>query len=285
MSSLTSRRASRVALAAGAIAVAATTFVAAKPFPLADGLSFSYTVTSTSKDKNRREATNMNATVRILDGNVRLDYTDGRGPMGQKNAWMLFMGNSGQFAIVDDKEKKALIIEAGMLGVGAGAMLNNPLIKVTMSDMNFSYTDVGPGEKILGYDTRHVRVVNTSTVEIKIPLMNRKTTTVDTSDQYIATGIDLDVKSLEAWARAFGSGVRSTNPELAASLDRYNEEFGRKGMPLKTITYSTIIDGKGKTTKDTVTMQITGIQKGALDPALFQIPAGYETQTLAKPPQ
>ena len=278
------RRASRAVVAAGAIAVAASV-IAARPAVLAEGVTFKYVVTSTSKDKNRREAASVNATVRIMDGNVRMDYTDGKGPMGQKGVWMLFMGNSSQFAIVNDKDKQVMILDAAMMGSGAGALLNNPLVKVTMSDVGFSYSDIGPGEKLLGYDTRHVRVVNRSTVEIKIPLITRKSTTVDTTEQWIATGFELDGASLEAWTKAFGAGVKSTSPELAASLEQYNAEYGSKGIPLKSVTYSTVIDGKGKAVRDTVTMQVTDLQKGVLDAALFQLPAGYETVTLGTPPQ
>jgi hypothetical protein len=75
-------------------------------------------------------------------------------------------------------------------------------------------------------------------------------------------------------------------------MEQYNAEYGRKGLPLKTITYSTITDQKGKVTRDTVTTLITEIQRGPINPSMLKIPDGYEVVNIgqqakasAKPPQ
>jgi len=120
-------------------------------------------------------------------------------------------------------------------------------------------------------------------MEMKAMMMpDQKITSSDSSDQWIATGIDLDAKNLESWAKRFGAGVKSTNPELAAEMQKYTNEYGRAGMALKSVTWSTQTDKKGKVTADTVTMEITDLKKGDLDPALFDIPKGYEVVDMSQ---
>lgn len=81
-------------IAAGSVAGVAL-LTAAKPLPRptakpattvtaprATGLTFKYRITSTAQDKKQREARSIYATVRIADGNVRMDYLEGMTPMG-----------------------------------------------------------------------------------------------------------------------------------------------------------------------------------------------------------
>jgi hypothetical protein len=270
-----SRRARPVAGAVVLMALAAAT-AAALPTRLAEGLTFRYTVTSASTDKGRRAATNVHAMVRVQDGHIRMDHDDGKGPSWQGGGWLLVRGDARQFVMVNDRDRRAMVMDAATFGSGAGAMLNNRMVKVTMSDVGFSHQDLGPGEPMLGYPTRHVRVVNRSTVEMKVLLVTRRTTTIDTTEQWVASGIPMDGGSLLAWARAFGAGVQSTNAELGEAIGKYTDDYGRTGMVLRSVTYSTMIDQRGRVTRDTVTMQVTDIRKGALDAEIFRIPAGYE---------
>ena len=275
MHSLLSRSTQRLLVGAASVAVAVTALTAARPIARATGVTFSYRVSSSSTDKKQREMKNMFSTVRMQDGNVRMDYVEGTNPMGQKNGYMIVQGDAGKFVLVDPKEKKAMIMPADAMGSGFGAMLNNPMIKLTVSNTSFRFKDMGAGETILGYRTRKVRTWYSSTVEMKMMMMNQKTVSNDSSDQWIAD-VDFDPRTMETWAKSFASGVKSTNPELARELASYAREYGRTGIALKTITWSTQTDKKGKVTADTLVMEITDLKSGALDQSLFEIPADYE---------
>jgi ribosomal protein L12E/L44/L45/RPP1/RPP2 len=175
-----------------------------------------------------------------------------------------------------------MIMGAEVFGSGVGALMNNPMFKMTLSGQSFRFQDMGAGEAILGYKTRKVRTFYTSTMETKVLMMNNKITSTDTSDQWIATGVKLDPQNFERWSKAFGSGVKSTNPELAAQMAKYQSEYGRSGIALKTITYSTQVDKKGKVTVDTMTMDVTELQSGAIDAAVFEVPSGYKVTDMSQ---
>lgn len=276
-----SRSTTRLIIGAASATMAVGVLTAARPIARATGISFSYRISSSSMDKKQKEARNMFANVRMQDGNIRMDYLEGTNPMGQKNGYMIVQGDAGKFVIVDPKEKKAIVMTADAMGSGMGAMLNNPLMKLTVSNTSFRYKDLGAGETILGYKTRKVRTWYSSTVEMKVMMMNQKTVSNDSSDQWIAN-VDFDPRTMEAWAKSFASGVKSTNPELAKDLANYTREYGRSGIALKTITWSTQTDKKGKVTADTLIMEVTDLKTGALDKSLFEIPAGYEVADMTK---
>ena len=276
-----SRSTNRLFIGAASALIAVAALTAARPIARATGITFSYRITSSNADKQQREARSMFATVRMQDGNIRMDYVEGANPMGQKNGYTIVQGDAGKFVLVDPKEKKAMVMTADALGSGFGAMLNNPMIKLTVSNTSFRYKDMGAGETILGYRTRKVRTWYSSTVEMKVMMMNQKTVSNDSSEQWIAN-VDFDPRTMESWAKSFASGVKSTNPELARDLDSYTREYGRTGLALKTITWSTQTDKKGKVTADTLVMEITDLKTGALDKSLFEIPAGYEVTDMTK---
>lgn len=261
---------------------AARTPVVPPAKPAASGLTFNYLITSASTDKRQKEALDINATVQLQGGNARMDYTNGKGPMGQKGAYIVITSTPPQFAIVNDKDKQVMIMDAGQFGSGMGAMMNNSMMKMTISNAKFSYKDLGAGENILGYRTRHVRVYNSSDMEVKIVGMTRRSSSSDSSDQWIAQGIDIDEEALSVWAKSFTSGMKSTNPELAAEFARYEKEYGRKGMALRSTTWSTVTDGKGKATNDVITMEVTDLKKGDINPAAFRIPEGYQVTNLSE---
>lgn len=251
--------------------------------PTAGGLTFTYKVTSSSSDKRAKEARDMLATVRLQDGNARVDYVSGQAPMGQKGAYILVTSSPAQFAIVNDKDKQVMIMEPSMLGSTFGAMLNNPMLKLTIKNAKFSYKDMGAGEEIMGYKTRRVRVYNSSDTEMKIVIKTMKYSNSDSSEQWIAQGInaDVDEDALAAWGKAFTSGLKTTSPELAAEFAKYDREYGRNGLALKSTTWSTQTDEKGKATTDVVTMEVTDLKKGAIDAAMFKIPSNYKVTDLS----
>lgn len=274
----------RNAAAATAVAGGIVLLVAARPAPRATGATFKYRITSTSEDKRTRESRALLANVSMQDGNIRMDYLEGVTPMGQKNGYVLVQGDAGRFVVVSPKDKQAMVMTADGFGSGLGALMNNPMLKMTVSNTSFRYKDMGAGETLLGYKTRRVRTWYSSTMELKATMMpDQKIVTSDSSDQWIATGIDLgSPKNMEQWAKSFSSGVKSTNPELAAELKKYTNEYGKSGMALKTITWSTQTDKKGKVTADTLTMEVTELKTGNIDPAVFEIPKDYEVLDMSK---
>jgi hypothetical protein len=73
---------------------------------------------------------------------------------------------------------------ADAFGSGLGALMNNPMLKMTVSNTSFRFKDMGAGEALLGYKTRKVRTYYTSTMEVKVMMMpDQKIVSSDSSDQ------------------------------------------------------------------------------------------------------
>jgi hypothetical protein len=279
--------ASAMLLASGAVLLGAARPVAppkGPATPRATGATFKYRIVSSSDDKRTRESRALVANVSMQDGNIRMDYLEGMTPTGQKNGYVLVQGETGKFIVVNPKDKQAIVMSADGFGSGLGALMNNPMLKMTMSNTSFRFKDMGAGETILGYKTRKVRTWYSSTMEVKVMMMpDQKIVSNDSSEQWIATGVDVGgAKNMEVWAKSFSSGVKSTNPELAAELKKFTNEYGRTGLALKSVTWSTQTDKKGKVTADTVTMDVTELKTGSLDPAIFEVPKGYEVLDMSQ---
>lgn len=263
---------------------AARTLPVPSATPKAGGLTFEYVMTSESSNKKQKEMTDMTTTVRMQNGKVRMDYIKGKSPMGQKDGYILITAKPAQFSIVSDKEKQVMVMDAGMFGSGLGAIMNNPMMKVTIKNAKFSYKDMGAGEVILGYKTRRVRVYSGQDMEMKIIGMTQRSSSSDSSDQWIAQGIsaDVDENALMAWGRSFAAGVKATNEELAAEFAKFENEYGKGGMALRSTIWSTQTDGKGKSTESVIKTEITSLTKGNIDASVFTVPSNYKVIDLSE---
>ena len=150
-------------------------------------------------------------------------------------------------------------MDAATLGSGMGAMLNSPMMKLTFKDQSFSYQDLGPGETILGNRTRKFRTTQRFTVEVRVMGIRRSSTEESTTDQWIASEVKgVDARAMQKWAKAFGSGIKVTNAELAAQMDKFMKET-KGGLALKSVVVATHSDGK-KSETDSTTMEIVDLK-------------------------
>jgi hypothetical protein len=255
--------------------------VAARPAALVDGVTFRYKVSSSRKEQKGAPPFTYTSTVRLAGGNVRMDYLEGLNPLAGKDGYMVIRGGDERLAIVNAKDKQVMVMDAAALGTGMGAMLNNPMIKMAFKDQSFSYEDLGAGETILGSKTRHFRLKQRYTLDVRVMGMHRSSTDESVTDQWIATDVKgVDEAAMKRWAKAFGSGVKVTNPELAQQMDKYLKD-SRGGLALKSVVVSTRNDGK-KTETDTTTMEVVDIKPESHDASIFTWPESYAVVDLGQ---
>ena len=262
-----------VAVAGAALVVGAA--AAARPLALVDGVQFSYKVSSSRKDQKGAPPASYTSMIRMAAGNVRMDYTQGVNPMAGQDGYMVVRGDDERIAIVNPKEKQVMVLDAAALGSGLGAMMNNPMLKMTFKDQSFSYADLGAGETILGSKTRKFRLTQKYTMEMRVMGMRRSYTDETVTDQWIATDLKgVDERAMRKWAKAFGSGIKVTNPELAAQMEKFLRD-SKGGIALRSVMVSTHNDGK-KTETDTTTMEVVDLKSGNMDASLFTWPDSYQ---------
>lgn len=269
-----SRRAIAAALAAAAL-------LSARPAAQAQsGVTFTYRVQSTAAARDARSGNapspNMIATVRMSGGNARMDFREGSMPMTRNGGYVLIRGADRQLVFVNPQDKQAMVIAADNLGAGLGSLTNNALVKMTVRDPRFSFEELGAGEPILGYPTRRVRTRSGSTTEMRILGRTQRSSESSETEMWIATRpAGLDASALEAWSRSFGSGLRRTNPGLAAQMADYQRKYG-DGLALRAVTVTQMTDEQGKATTDTTRMEVTELSRANVPASLFEVPSDYQ---------
>jgi hypothetical protein len=83
----------------------------------------------------------------------------------------------------------------------------------------------------------------------------------------------VDERAMKRWAKSFGSGVKVTNPELAAQMEKFMQD-SRGGLALKSVVVATHDDGKKRET-DTTTMEVVELKPANHDASIFTWPSDY----------
>lgn len=268
-----------VPLAAGAIALGA--LLAATPLRtpgVADGLTFTQRMTSARALANPKDQTARararTTLVRMSGGAVRIDVTEGVTPFTGPGGYMVLRDEPPRLEMVNPEKKEVMIMPASALGGTLGALTNNALIRMKTSNETFDFQDLGAGETIQGYKTRHVRITSGQTIEMRVLMSRTKTTSRTAMDAYVAPGLAVDEATIRVWIKSFAGGLRTTNPQLLSKMDEYARGPGR-GIVLEATTYSEDTEDKKGTTYDTLVTEVTGIKKGPIDAALFTYPKDY----------
>lgn len=270
------RPAALAALPFAAVALAAPAAAFAQA-----GATFTYRVQSSGATREAHThgaaAPDMLATVRMAGGNARVDFRAGGMATTKPGAYVVIRGAERQFVLVNAQDRQAMVMSADGLGSGLGALTNNGLVKMTMRDPRFAYEDLGAGDRILGYPTRHVRVRSGSTMEVRVLGRTQRSTDSSTTELWIAQRpAGLDAEALGGWGRSFGGGVRRTNPELDLQMADYQRRYG-DGLALRTLAISHQADDRGRARVDTIQSEVTELTRGRIDPAVFAVPADYQT--------
>jgi hypothetical protein len=246
---------------------------------VAAGLTFTQRVTSARAAANPNDqsarALSRTTLVRMSAGAVRMDITDGVTPFTGPGGFMVLRDGPPRLEAVNPEKKQVMIMPASALGGALGALTNNPLIKMKTSNETFDFQDLGAGETIQGYKTRHVRITSGQTIEMRVLISRTKTTSKSTMDAFVSPDLAPDDATIRVWVTSFAGGLRTTNPELMAKLDDYVRGPGR-GVVLKATTYMQQTDDKKGTTYDTLVTLVSDIKKGPVDAGLFTYPKDYE---------
>ncbi|MBV9879720.1 MAG: DUF4412 domain-containing protein [Gemmatirosa sp.] len=268
---------------ARSVALAAAVVLAPVVAEAQQGVTFTYQMHGTNAPPRQGASsgsagTVMTATVRAAGPNMRIDWREGAPgvPMMKPGAYMLLRGADRSLLIVNPEDKAAIKIDAQSFGSGAGTMTNNAFVKVSQKEAKFDFEELGAGDRILGYPTRHVRVSSSGTTDVRVMGKTTSSTTQSTGEAWIATGIKgVDAEALRQWSQSFGRGLRQTNADLVPRLADYDRKYG-DGLALRTVMVSTSSDDKGRARTDTIRMEVTDLTASKLDPSLFEVPAGYQ---------
>ncbi|MHB1224521.1 MAG: DUF4412 domain-containing protein [Gemmatimonadaceae bacterium] len=247
---------------------------------LETGFTYDFRVSSTSTQGDQtKELSVMAGRGRVAGDKARIDLSEAKngGPMFTgKGGYVMVKDGGSTMYMVDPGEKHyySFNLEQMFAGLGSTLRMMGGMVKMTMTDVKIDVQDLGAGERIQGYSTRHVRQTQSHTISVSV--LGRKSTTasVDTTEMWIAP----DLEHVGNPFLRMGSA--------AAGMDFGNPDFRKQslaaqakipaGLPLRSVSRNHSTDDKGKTSVIVSTMEVTNFQKGDIPASTFAIPGDYE---------
>lgn len=231
-----------------------------------------YKAVTTNQDAKAKE-TKMQVEGWVSGDNAKVVFQDSNNPMAQEGAYLITKDGGRTVYLVDPKEKTYMKwdIEA-VLGM-AGAVMEGmgPLLKMEFTEPKVEKLAGGDGGTIHGLPTQHSKYRTSYSMKIRVMGMANESNIV--SEQDIWSTTKLADPALGVW-------LRKNPPKLG------NEQFDKlikaemekvSGYPLKTVTFTTTTDKKGRQNTSRSTMEVTQLDMNANVPAnSFEIPGGYE---------
>ena len=247
---------------------------------LAQGLTYDFKVTSTATDGAKTRELNVMAGRGQVEGtNARIDLSEAKngGPMfGSKGGYVLVKESGAKMYMVDPGEKQYYLFNTDqmMAGLNSSMRMIGGMVKMTMTDPKLELQDLGAGERIQGYATRHVRQLQSVTMSVSVLGRKSSTTSADTTDIWIAPDLKLVVNPFLRMGTSAAAALDFGNPEFRQQLLAVQAKMPA-GLALRSVMHGTSTDDKGKVTKTETRMEVTNLQKGAVAAAAFALPAGY----------
>ncbi len=244
------------------------------------GITYDFRVsTSSVQGDNSKELSVMAGRGQVTATNARIELSEARngGPMFTgKDGYVVVKDGGATMYMVDPGEKQyyAFNMEQMFAGLGSALKMMGGMVKMTMSDVKFDVQDLGAGERIQGYATRHIRQTQSHTLTMSVLGRKNSTTSHDTTDMWIAPELKLAGNPfLQLGAAA--SGIDFGSPEYKKQFQAAQARIPA-GFPLKSVTRNHSTDDKGRPSLTISTMEVTNFQKGDIAASTFAIPGDYK---------
>jgi hypothetical protein len=277
---MTSRFSSRLSRTRLLVPVALAALLALNPLAAAQAQGFSYDMKTTGEQPGRGASASagphimMAAHGQFANGNARLDFTQSPMPggfMGQ-GTYMIVKSASSVSTFVDPAKREYYEIDRDDLTKTAAAaqQMTGGLVKTDVSDVAVTTEPLGSGEAIEGYATVKYRITDAYTMTMSIMGRTTKSTSHSTTDLWIAPQLDGIMNPMSRQAPAAPAGPMAA---LTTELTKAYAKIG-KGVVLKT-TRTSVSETGSKATTSTMTTDVSNIKRTAINPTVFEVPAGY----------
>ena len=283
---MSDRFASRWPVMLGSAAAIALLVAAA---PVASGYQYTFRMSSRNTDDKGtvKEDTPMLATVQVAGTRARIDFQDAgrdqQGGMFGKGTYMIADRGSRMLILVDPKEKSYAEMPVDALGQAMGGMIGGmgKMFKIKVSNAKFTTQDLGAGETIGGFATRHYRVVHDYDMDMQMAWIKSNSTNHTEADYWINKEISALPNPIFEMFASVGSALMAGDAEFVRQVKEAMDKMF-VGVPLKSVTRTTSVDKKGKKTESMSTMEMLNITRTAVPDAVFAIPAGYTKAELPR---
>jgi len=276
----------RLSRAARFAAAAAIPFVFVAAMPVADGMSYEFVMRSTSKATGNKEQVTMRGRGTYAGDDAKIEIleaassTGGSEAFGGKGTYFIVRDAGKEMLLVVPKEKQYMKWDLANMFAGMSKVVNavGGFVKMSISDVKIDGQDLGAGETLQGYPTRHIRITQNYTVSASMFGKSSKTRSESTTDYYFAPSLRI--------ANPFVSNSQQMammnqfdmfkNSDYQAQLTAAQAKLPKNGVPLKTVTTTVSTDEKGKQETSTTVMEMVNFQRGNFSKSDFAVPADYK---------
>jgi hypothetical protein len=273
----------RTARFAAAVAIP---LVFAAAIPVTDGMSYEFVMKSQSKQTGDKETVTMrgrgtyagdDAKIEILDAS---SSTGGSEAFGGKGTYFIVKGGGQEMLLVNPAEKSYMKWDIANMFAGMSKVVNavGGLVKMQMSDIRIDAQELGAGEKVQGYPTRHIRMVQNYTMTAKMFGRTSTTRNESTTDYYFAPSLRIAnpfVSNSQQMAMLSQLDMFN-NPAYKSQMEAANAKLPKNGVPLKTVTTTVTTDEKGKQETSVTTMEMVNFRQANIPASEFAVPSDYK---------
>ncbi|HEX2723391.1 MAG TPA: hypothetical protein VHM24_10760 [Gemmatimonadaceae bacterium] len=267
------------------VAAGVIPFVLAAATPVADGMSYEFVMKSTSRQTGNKEQVTLRGRGVYAGDDAKIEILEAASSAGGEQAF----GGKGTYFIVKDGGKEMLLVnpaeksymkwdmQAMFAGIGKVVNAVGGLVKLQMSDVRIDARDLGAGESVQGYPTKHIQVIQNYTMTAKVFGKTSASKSETTTDYYFAPSLRI--------ANPFMSNSQQmammsqldmfNNPEYKSQMSAAMAKIPKTGVPLKTVTTTVTTDEKGKKESNVTVMEMVNFKASNIPQSTFAIPSGY----------
>ncbi len=267
-------------------AVAALPIVFAAAVPVADGTTYEFVMKSQSTQTGNKETVSMRGRGTFSGDDARIEIIDaassagGAEAFGGKGTYFILKDGGKEMLLVDPNQKSYMKWDMANMFAGISKVVNavGGLVKMKMSDVKIEAHDMGAGETIHGYPTKHVRMVQNYTVTASVFGRTSKTRSESTTDYYFAPALNKLANPFVSNSQALAMMSQMdmfNNPDYKNQMLAANAKL-HKGVPIKTVTTTVSVDEKGKKETMVTTMEMLNFKPASVPTSTFAIPGDYK---------
>lgn len=237
----------------------------------------------TSETGGKHDDEPMTGTVRIHDGNVRIDVDHKRND-DDPDSYMLVLDNGIRMLSVHPRRHEADEIDAGTFEriVGISLRAVRPIVRFHITDAAIAPEQLGAGGAMLGYATEHVRLTEHYTMHITAMGFDGGDETMSVvTDYWVAPGLQLGRNPLLALLERAGTAMAQSDASFVQREDAARAALLR-GSPLRTVSRVTTTEHDGDVKETVRTTDVTSLKREAQPAELFGVPSDYTVKSAAE---
>ena len=263
---------------------AALPLLFAAAVPVTDGMSYEFVMKSIAKE-GAKETVTLRGRGTYAGDDSKLEILDANGAggsdmYGKKGSYFIVKDGGKEMLLVDPNSKEYMKWDIGAMMAGMSKVVNavGGLVKMQISEVKIDAQDLGAGETVQGYPTRHIRMVQNYTVSASMFGKKSTSRTETTTDYYFAPSLKIAnpfVANSQQMAMMSQFDMFK-NADYQSQYAAANAKLPKNGVPLKTVTKTVTTDEKGKSETATTIMEMVNFKAANIPSSAFAVPSDYK---------